>query len=265
MKKSKTGTREWSDVSYNIGTGCSHWCRYCYARAQAIRYKIATAESWNTERLKREWKVYLESSDFISGATPCRSMPNDKRVMFPTTHDITPFYLEASVKAIRFLIARGNHVLIVSKPHLECIQRLCRELSTWRDHILFRFSIGTDDDRLRAFWEPGAPSIHEREACLQHAFDLRFQTSVSMEPMLSDRCDTIRAFHRWKPFVTEKVWIGKMNGINSRVDQSDPAVAQACREMQRVQSDEEIRLLYQLLQDQPKVEWKDSIRKVIER
>lgn len=36
--KSKTGTREWAVATVNILDGCPHGCRYCYARAMAMRF-----------------------------------------------------------------------------------------------------------------------------------------------------------------------------------------------------------------------------------
>ena len=64
------------------------------------------------------------------------------RIMFPTTHDITPETLEECVTFIHKLLAPGNKILIVSKPHLECIKRICNEFSQYKEDILFRFTIG---------------------------------------------------------------------------------------------------------------------------
>ena len=38
-KKPISGTKEWSVSSVNCITGCEHNCRYCYARANALRFK----------------------------------------------------------------------------------------------------------------------------------------------------------------------------------------------------------------------------------
>ena len=70
---------------------------------------------------------------------------------------------------LRKLLAAGNEVLIVTKPHLECVERLCRELAAYKEKIVFRFTIGAMDDELLAFWEPGAPAFAERLAALKHA------------------------------------------------------------------------------------------------
>ena len=80
------------------------------------------------------------------------------------------------MQAVKQLLDNGNDVLIVSKPHLECIQRLCTLPS---EHILFRFTIGAYDDDTLRFWEPGAPPYDERLASLKYAFDAGFKTSVN--------------------------------------------------------------------------------------
>lgn len=40
------GTGEWAKKNVNIGFGCPHNCRYCYAKMFAIRYKRKTEETW---------------------------------------------------------------------------------------------------------------------------------------------------------------------------------------------------------------------------
>jgi len=37
--RSVLGTEEWADENENLINGCSHDCKYCYAKAIAIQYK----------------------------------------------------------------------------------------------------------------------------------------------------------------------------------------------------------------------------------
>ena len=171
MPKSATGTREWSETSENIQVGCEHDCRYCYARAQALQYEtISNAEAWKTPRPKKQ----IPKSFKLRQGT----------IMFPTTHDITELNLRACVVHLRKMLAAGNKVLIVSKPHLPCIQTLCTELAQYKSQVLFRFTIGTRKNDILKFWEPNAPRYEERLDCLKTAFQRGFQTSVSAEPFL---------------------------------------------------------------------------------
>jgi hypothetical protein len=54
-----------------------------------------------------------------------------------------------------------------------------------------------------------------------------------------------------------------MNNVWQRVDQHEPLVRQRCIEIGKLQCDWEIRRLVNALNDQPKVEWKDSVKLVI--
>ena len=106
------------------------------------------------------------------------------RSCFLSSHDITPNNLEGCLTALRCLIVVGNKMLVVSKPHLDCIKRFCEMFRPYRRRILLRFSIGACDDRILSYWEPNAPSYDERKACLEYAYNADFRTSVSVEPML---------------------------------------------------------------------------------
>lgn len=244
-----TGTREWSEFSYNIGFGCSHDCRYCYARSNAVdRWKRIKPEEWTTERInqraiKRNWIRRIGV------------------IMYPTTHDITPFYLEPSIDVLKKMLTAGNNVLIVSKPHMECVVKMCDELERWKKQILFRFTIGSMDAELCKLWEPGAPGPMERWNCLKLAYNTGFNTSVSIEPNLGGTGNAIDVVNWVYGFVTHDIWIGKMNKIETRV----PANMQ--REIERIriaQCDESTMLLYENLKNEPKVRWKDSIKKIMQ-
>ena len=107
----------------NILTGCSHDCRYCYGKKDHWRDLRST---WATPVLRV--KAVAKKCKFFGV------------VMFPSTHDILPEFLGPCVTKIGKLLDAGNQIIIVSKPHLECIERLCSEFQP--DNILFRFSIG---------------------------------------------------------------------------------------------------------------------------
>jgi hypothetical protein len=242
LKRAGTGTREWSDVSYNIGSGCGRRCLYCYANS----FK----QNPGDEKLK----------------DPIPPLPKKRgSVMFPTRHDISPLYLPESIKAIRRILDSGRSVLIVSKPQRVCIEAICKEFAAETMSILFRFTIGSLDQDLASLWEPGAPTVGERIACLKHARSLGFETSVSMEPMLAGTDDALATFGVVCPDVSEKIWVGKMNKVDERVRQRDPAVANACTLIKSLQNDAEILRLVKALDGHPKVEWKDSIKEVIAR
>jgi hypothetical protein len=180
-------------------------------------------------------------------------------VMFPSSHDILPEFLEPCLTVLGKLLAAGNEVLIVSKPHLDCIKRICADFDP--TNILFRFTIGAFDNNILKFWEPGAPSYEERLACLQHAFEKGFQTSVSMEPML-DAPNAVALFHRLTPFVTDTIWLGKLNRPRNCIADWRQIDAEI-RQIEANQTDDKILAIYDALKDEPKVAWKDSLADVL--
>jgi hypothetical protein len=182
--------------------------------------------------------------------------------MFPTTHDITPEVLEPCSAVLRNLLEAGNIVLLVSKPHSLCIASICWDFGKYKGQLLFRFTIGADDDRLLRYWEPGAPNYQERLSSLRLAYRKGFRTSVSIEPML-DSPNIFRHVANLTPFVTDSIWIGKLNNIRSRVTANTPEDHAAIQRIENGQTDDCIFEIYNSMKDNPLIKWKDSIKKVV--
>ncbi len=249
--KTKTGTREWATTTVNILQGCEHDCRYCYARANALRFKqITSAGQWKRPKLKPE----------RAGRVPATRRKVEGTVMFPSSHDITPAFLDVCLETIGKILQAGNKLLIVSKPHLECIRAICEQFEEFRKQILFRFSIGATNDTILEYWEPGAPNFGERFSALCYAFNEGFATSVSCEPLLEpERVEVL--VDLLEEVVTETIWIGKMNRIGSRVG-GDTARSEVER-IEAGQTDLRVREIYAALKDNPKIRWKDSYKEVL--
>lgn len=245
-REANTGFREWTRHSYNIACGCVHDCKYCVQRRCGVRHgDVPSPQAWSNERLKD----VMPKIRFFPGG-----------VMFPSSHDITPPFVAAAIVALKALLSVGNDVLIVSKPHIECIRQICAALKGYESKVLFRFTISTLDRKLAEFWEPGAPAPRERLMCLQYVKREGFRTSVSMEPTLLGTEETVRTFHRLLPWVSETIWIGKMN---LKAVFGDKSVRVVYKYVRALQSDDYILELVSRLGDHPKVRWKDSIRRVI--
>jgi len=258
MKKSKKdkqklfGTKEWSNYSVNCVSGCSHDCKYCYAKSMAIQYKRMTSNTWkdekvNTAALSKEYSNQLPD-----------------RFMFPSTHDITPTNLSACIQLLYNLLTPGNEGVIVTKPHFECIQALCEVLPLFKNQFIFRFTIGSSNSNTLKFWEPGAPEFEERLGSLKYAYSKGYQTSVSCEPMLDDNIQDV--VEQVMPYVTETVWIGKPNLLKSRLSlngHTDNDTRKRADSLLRSLSDQYIWSLYSLYRDDPRIRWKDSVQKVL--
>ena len=246
-----TGTQEWAASNVNIQDGCEHDCRYCYAKTMAIRFKRATTASWSKPRVRQH--------DLDRGFTK-----RSGRIMFPTAHDITIRNLDECLAVLNRMLAAGNDLLIVSKPWLACITRLCDELAPYRSQIVFRFSIGSTDDVVLSYWEPGAPSFQERLSSLKTAHLRDFRTSISGEPMLDGNPDALIAAVR--PYVTDSIWLGKINRLRHILPLTCPRDSKAIRRgeaLVALQSDKAIRSLYARYSRDPMIKWKDSIKVVV--
>jgi hypothetical protein len=189
--------------------------------------------------------------------------------MFPTTHDITPKYLEAVVKGITALLEANKSILLVSKPHLSCITDICNTFINDQSSIEFRFSIGSLNQENTSFWEPGAPHPDERIQAMQYALNAGFKVSISMEPILADISDAIATYTTLSELSGGvEIWIGKMNYLGFIHHRTENGVNQEeltkrVDLLKSQQSDEQIMKLVNTLKCRPNVKWKDSILKVI--
>ena len=250
MTKEIFGTKEWSDSSINFITGCLNNCHYCYGKAMAIRFKRATVDSWKIPIIREN---QLEKKIGKKKGT----------IMFPSTHDLHPEHLCYIIPFLEKLLAPGNNVLIVSKPHPEVIRTICNSFPQYKEQILFRFTIGSAYDVILKFWEPGAPSFQKRGSALMHAFDLGFKTSISCEPMLDEYIGDV--VHSLRAFVTDSIWLGKMNDPTSRlkINGHSNIPSEFKDGIRYWMNDKNIFDLYERYHDDPLIKWKESIKKVI--
>jgi DNA repair photolyase len=245
------GTKEWASKNFNFINGCIHDCKYCYSKSMAIRFKRKTPQNWKIEEVNH--KILQASVKRIEG-----------RIMFPSSHDISPENLNHTIGALRNILKVDNHVLIVTKPHLEVIQRICEEFPDKKANILFRFTIGSTNSDTLKFWEPGAPSFEERLESLKHAHDMGFSTSISSEPVLDSNSNEL--IETLLPFVSDAIWIGKPNKLKSIMKvngANDPESAYKADELMKQLNDQWALELYDRYKNNPKVKWKDSMKKVL--
>lgn len=252
INRKGTGTREWAEHSYNIAKGCKHSCVYCYAKADALyKYKTITSEE--------EWT----RTSIIDKKVNKKWNKMDGVIMFPTVHDITEENIEACVTTLENILKADNQVLIVSKPCVNTIQILVDRLAAYKNNILFRFTIGNSVDTLLKIIEPGAPTYIERKNALKLAWDNGFRTSVSIEPLLGGIKELNILYHDLKPFVTDSIWVGKMNKIDERVKTTDSNVIEFIEYIKTQQTDEKIYEIYLKYKDELYIHWKDSIKEVV--
>lgn len=253
MSGAKTGVKQWAEQSINCCTGCSHGCIYCYAAWDCcLRYKRRPREQWATE------KVRVKDVRKLHPKYP-------GTVMFPSTHDITIGNARACLMVLHQLMAAGNDVLVVSKMRPAIAAMLVDALGThWREQLEFRISIGAVDDTVRAFWEPGAPSIDERVISLRKLQEAGFRTSVSCEPLLQP-WKAVELVELVDPHVTETIWVGKLNQPQKRCGWAGVLDDLRAWALTEHQTDAKVMEVVRLLQGNEKIRWKDSYQAVIDR
>ncbi len=245
------GTKEWAPHTFNYVSGCSNDCVYCYAKEMAIRFKRKSVETWHIEE-----PVSLTKRSFAK---------RNGTIMIPSSHDITVSNLEQSVEVMAKLLQSVNSLLVVTKAHPICIERLVKEFVQYRSNIEMRFTIGSADSLVLRTWESNAPSFEQRLEALKLAFVAGFATSVSAEPLFDELFDEFYA--QVVPFVTETIWVGKMNSAHRRVriNSNGKFDERLLDELAASQSDEKILALYERYRGDPKIAWKESIKKVLIR
>ncbi len=250
MAKKISGTFEWAVANANCVVGCEHNCRYCYQRYNMVRcWKNMTDEEWKVPVIN--WDRVRQKRQKVNGT-----------IMFPTAHDILPETLDACIECLKNLLEPGNDVLIVSKPHLECTQKLCKELAEYKDHILFRFTVGAMDDSILEYWEPDAPNFQERLASLIHAFRSGFKTSISAEPLL-DSAHVTELVNALRDFVTDSIWLGMLNHIDQRVPIENDEDQRQVDLIKAGQTEERVREIYEEFKDDPIIKWKNSYKEIL--
>ncbi len=252
MNNEVFGTQEWATHNINILSGCLHDCKYCYSKEMAVRFKRKNIDNWNIEELNTSVeKLKIPSS---SGT-----------IMFPSSHDLSPKFLDEEIQVIDLLIKNKKNVLLVTKPHLSVIKEICRNFNLNKDKIKFRFTIGSYDDNTLKFWEPNAPGIFERVESLMHAYEKGFETSISCEPMLDNKIDELIV--NTIEYITDAIWLGKpnyllrrlkMNGFSTESDEMKKA-----RELLTDLNDQYIQSLYEKYHTNIKIKWKESVKKIV--
>jgi hypothetical protein len=218
----------------------------------AIRFGRKTPENWKEEVLLPER---------LADAT--RGRPT--RVMFPSTHDVSPANVEFCIEALKRMLGHGHHVTIVTKPRLECILALLPHLSQFKAQVLFLLSIGSSESDVLSYWEPNAPALDERLTCLSMVFHAGYATSVSCEPMLD--VNPVSLVKRVCPHVTETIWIGFMNmaGQRLKINGAPQSMIDTAYELLEAQKSGFVDNVYWPLSSKYRrvVRWKDSARRFI--
>lgn len=182
-------------------------------------------------------------------------------IMFPTTSDILPEFYEQYLKRIKSILNDGHSLVLVSKPHREVWDKLVTELAPYKDRVIVRFTIGSQNDELLRVLEPGAPTFEERFYCLRLMFENGFTTSVSMEPAI-DLLHTPELINKLLPYCSLDLWVGTLNHIDKlrKLNQGNQEVLDAINKIElNQQPTQELKTLLRAIQSiSPKIVFKNG-------
>lgn len=165
-----------ADFCINPYVGCTHACKYCYARfmtkytghdepwGEFVDVKVNAAEALRRQLERRRKK----GGSVLIGTVTDAYQPLEREL------GLTRAVLEA-------LSGEGFDVSILTKSDL-----VVRDVETLRElgGCAVEMTITSLDDDVRAAFEPGAPSPARRLAALRVLHDNGVRTSVSVGPVL---------------------------------------------------------------------------------
>lgn len=259
-KKCK-GLWQWVTWYSNWVKGCKNACKYCYQMTKEVcRFNRMTYDEW------QNFKVKDPVIRFNNGKTIKKVKKLEGWGVLPGTHDVFPEILDESITYIREHLEIGNNLILVTKPRLECVKSIMEEFEEYKDQILFRFTITSNDDNLLEFWEPNASRFDERELCLSLAFREGFQTSVSIEPFLDKTL--IPLIDVLAPHISEVLWVGAMNHLKRISKLVNPKSSEFQYVKKITSMDNLIKIIGQINKLHPlvkeKIQYKDSFDKALE-
>jgi DNA repair photolyase len=243
----KIGTKQIAEEVCNIADGCSHNCLMCY-RQKLCDWRGEPEEGRdkpvfrNNKQAEKHWNT---------------------TVLFSSNHDTEPSLLEESVVAMRQVLKQGNHLIWVTKPHMICVERICREFKP-SEKFTFMPTIMTLNESLQKFWAPGATGCEETFACLKRGHAAHFRTSVICEPML-DAENIVELYETVAPYITDEFLVGPMNHLADirKRHAGLPGIGEALAEIEKWQTKDSLWKIHGWLVGKPKVKFKDDFRKTL--
>jgi DNA repair photolyase len=193
-----------SDYALNCYTGCTHGCVYCYARFMQRFHPHA--EPWGqfvdvkvnaVEVLKRQLRRAEPGEVFLSSACDGWQPIEAQRRL--------------TRRCCELLLEHGFSLGILTKSAL-----VLRDLDLFAGRrVRIGVTLTTLDERLRAWWEPGAASAETRLGVIEAARQAGLPTSMMFAPLLPVLSDSQSAIEsllaRAADLGVERIWVDALN------------------------------------------------------
>ncbi len=194
--------REYSELAANFYTGCKHACKYCYCPS-ILRKSL---DDWSSNPHPRA-NIIRQFENNCKNAT---DEQKEKELLFSFMSDCYQDDESAVITRQALLIAEAygfRKVNILTKAGLRasCDFHILARNPGWKfgSTIIFR------SEKLRQYWELGAPSIQSRYEAVKLAHEIGIYTWVSVEPVV-DTTEAIQVIRDLSPYVD--FWkVGKLN------------------------------------------------------
>jgi DNA repair photolyase len=255
------GTDEWCDETYNTHKNCSRACDYCYSWKGEYRYDTDAKELYGWPMIRKDnWdKSWLDrKSKWV--------------IMYPSKHDINKDNIGDCFYIMRKMLrAKNVHVLWVTKPDYYVVKEFSKFFSDYKEKIVTRLTMTTNDDEQISKWEGTASKSNERVKSIKLLYKKGFNTSISNEPSLLPKMKgkdyingQIAFIKSMLPYVRNQFWMGLMNHRSINIHHGLPItkeIKEKYDELYSYYTKGNITEIVRKLHDNKKIYWKESIKK----
>jgi DNA repair photolyase len=184
-----------SDFAINPYTGCSHACRYCYARF--MRRFSRHEEEWGNFT-----DVKINGADLIPKK---KEKYAGKNIVIGTVCDpYQPAERQYGItgQILKKLAFFDSNFTIITKSDL-----IIRDIGLLKQfqNLTVAFSLAYFDDKIRKELEPGAPSVENRISALKVLYDNNIRTALFISPLLPKLSDWQKLINQTRTF-TDEYW-----------------------------------------------------------
>ena len=193
----KGKAREYADLACNIYNGCTHGCKYCFAKlyAQENYYEAANPKKNFISRLRKDVEKLDKNCPEI-----LLSFHGD--VYQPVEND-----LKLTRHALEILRENNLPFTVLTKGGSRAVRDF--DILEGYDKARFGTTLIFTEQADSGHWEPGAASIEDRIQTIIEAHSRGFPTWVSIEPVI-DPLQAMKLVESLQPFVDH--WkVGKIN------------------------------------------------------
>ncbi|MBC8499336.1 MAG: radical SAM protein [Candidatus Atribacteria bacterium] len=188
------------DFVINPYVGCTHGCKYCYARF--MKRFTGHAEPWGSFI-----DVKINAPDLIPKDT------NKYRGKFITISSVTDPYqpVEEKYKLTRKILER----LIPLQPHLELMTKsdlVVRDIDLFKQfkNCMVALSFSTTDEKLRRQTELLSSAVEQKINALEELHKAKIPTALFISPIFPQITDWKKIISQTKSFVDE-YWFENLN------------------------------------------------------